>query len=307
MKKLTCFVLIPSNREKGFVELVQNGDRGWIELPAGCQKSDNTRIEVNFDEVYEEIIKAAINKVNEDYREQKIHIECILGKEITQAGKITHQLIEQICKADITITDVTTHNPNVFLEYGIRLAVRDSLNIMISHEKVVLPFDIQDLRCIRYSLGIKGANKARDEIAKFIRGYLSQLDSNTVSVESSDFYKRYVDLYSGRQLERELVSALETAPKLVADLAGFLLTGKKDPTLKQKVFKFFEAVEKVLRTDPKGHRRAIEHFELVSHIKGLPTEKLQETYYALWELCDTDDNLKEQAAQYLERIKELEE
>lgn len=140
----------------------------------------------------------------------------------------------------------------MFLEYGIRLAVRDSLNIMISHEKVVLPFDIQDLRCIRYSLSIQGANKARDEIAEFIRGYLSQLNSNAASLESSDFYKRYVDLYSGRQLERELVSALETAPKLVADLAGFLLTGKKDPTLKQKVFKFFEAVEKVLRTDPKG-------------------------------------------------------
>jgi len=62
--------------------------------------------------------------------------------------------------------------------------------------------------------------------------------------------------------------------------------------LKLELFKTFDSVAEVLKNDPKGQLQAIEHLEIVSNIEGLSKEKLQETYYNLWELCDTDPNLK---------------
>ncbi|MBL7091107.1 hypothetical protein [Acidovorax sp.] len=309
MRKLTCFVIIPSNRgenRKQPVALVRDDKWGWVELPSGCQVQNSNDMAVDFDGVYEHIIKAAIDQVNDEYRDKQIYIECTRGQDLPEAGDIVRQLIEQICTADITITDITGHNPNVFLEHGIRLSVKDSLNILIRLEGVALPFNIEQLRCISYTLGLGGPSKAKKEIVSFIRSYLDKLDDDKKPVESSSFYKGYVEIHSGRQLERKLIGAFENAPKLVADFIQFLLINGTSLHLKQESFKFLEAIEKVLQEDPSGQQRAIRHLGMVSNIKGLSTEKLQDIYYRLWLLCDADDTLKEKGQYYLRKVEELE-
>ena len=72
----------------------------------------------------------------------------------------------EVCSAEITITDVTGLNPNVLLEYGVRLSVRDSLNLLLCHRGVVLPIDIADQRYIEYTQEPSGVQKARDEIVR---------------------------------------------------------------------------------------------------------------------------------------------
>lgn len=305
MRKLTCFVIIPSNWNGKPLTLMPHNKWGWVEVPSTYQVQGDTSISVNFDDVYKEIIKEAIDQVNGKYVD-KIEIECIRGQDLAEAGDIVGQVLKYICEAAITITDITAQNPNVFLEYGIRLSVKGSLNIMISHERVKPPFNVEPLRCISYSTDYKEAKNATKEIVRSIESYLDQLDNVDDLVEIDNNFIRNVELHNGRQLERRLVTALEAAPNLVADLAGFLLTGKKDPTLELDVFEFLESVEKVLKSDKKGPTRAIEHLTLVSNIRGLDRSRLIKTYRALQKLC-ADNNLKEQHEYYLKKLTELEE
>jgi hypothetical protein len=306
MRTVSCFVIIPSNRNGQPVQMVHDDRRGLVELPSGCQAQPDVTIAVDFDAVYEEIIKPALEQINDEYAAKHIGVECTRGQDLPETGDIVRQLLRQICTADITITDITAHNPNVFLEYGIRLSVKDSLNILIRHEGVELPFNIEQLRSISYTTDLRGARQAKDEIVSFIRTYLSRLDNRRSPVESSSFYRGYVEIFSGRQLERELIGVFDQAPQLVADFIQFLFVDGASLHLRQTSFRFLDAVEQVLREDPSGHRRAIEHLEMVSRIEGLSQEKLQDIYYALWELCDTDDDLKDKSQYYLRKVEELE-
>lgn len=318
MIKLRSFVIIPSNRNEEPMKLLHDEQWGLVEFATGCKEAapENKLLEINFDDVYEQIIQKAIADVNEKYKGTKIEIECERGQDFKKSGDILGQLLQAICVADITITDITTNNPNVFLEYGIRLAIRDQANIMICHKDTKPPFDVQKLRYIEYTTDVKGANQAKDKIAEFIsteieNRYLKdekgeQKGAIHDAVDYSPF-KRIVDVATGRQHERKLAHELMKTPKLLADFASFYFTNKKSPRLKLELFKTFDALEKVLKNDPRGQLQAIEHLETVSRIKGLSKEKLQEAYYRLWELCNADPNLKNKAQNYLEEYQKLED
>lgn len=319
MRQLSCFVIIPSNRNGQPVKVLQDERWGLVEIASGCKEvaADNKDLELNFDDIYEQIIQEAIADVNDKYKKKNIFIKCERGQDLAQAGDILGQLLRKICTADITITDITTNNPNVFLEYGIRLAIKDKGNIMICHKDSKRPFDVEKLRWIAYSMDIKGANQAKSKIADFItteienyylKGQKGEQDKGAIfDADSYSLFKQIVDVHTGRQHERKLVNVLMKTPKLLANFASFYFTNKKSPELKLELFKTFDSVAEVLKKDPKGQLQAIEHLEIVSKIEGLSKEKLQETYYNLWELCDTDPNLKNKALYYLEEFKKIED
>lgn len=319
MRQLKCFAIIPSNRNGESVKLLDDDRWGVVETPSGCKGpvGNQNELILNFDDVYEQIVQNAITDVNNKYINEDIHITCIRGQDLAEAGDILGQLLRNICTADITVTDITTNNPNVFLEYGIRLAVKDEANIMICHKRSKRPFDVEKLRCIEYSMDIKGANQAKDKIAEFIateveNNFLEEHRAKIANVADFEpgiysLFKQLVDLHTGRQHERELVNVLKKAPWLLADFASFLFTNKKSPGLKQELFKVFDDVEEVLKNDPGGHTQAIKHLEMIEKIRGLSQERLQDTYYKLWELCDTDPNLKNKAQYYLDKFTKLED
>jgi hypothetical protein len=308
MRKLECFVIAPSNRPDGSAVWMVPDDRwGLVAYPSGCGDMPADAVKVNFDDVYQEVIQEAVERVNHQHQE-KIHITCVRAQDLPETGDILVQLVRCICSADITITDLTAHNPNVFLEYGIRLSIKDALNIMICHEGVELPFDVERLRCIRYKLNdLRAARRATAEIANFIVQHYLKGQPGKTGAESGGFYKRNVELFTGRQLEYKLMEIFNKSPRLIADLAESLFTGEKVPTLKQEVFHFFESVGRTLARDPRGLQRAIRHYEVLGKIRGLSKDQLQKIYYELWKLCDTDPDLKERGTMYLEKYKVLEE
>lgn len=307
MRKLKCFVIAPSNRPDGSaVRLVPDDRWGLVECPSGFGAMPADAVEVNFDDVYKEIIQEAVKRVN-SHNQGKMEITCVRAQDLPETGDILVQLVQRICSADITITDLTALNPNVFLEYGIRLSIKDALNIMICHEDVQLPFDVERLRCIWYKLNdLRAARRAKDEIANYIQHYLEgQLGKE--GAESGGFYKRNVELFTGRQLEQKLMEIFDESPRLVAGLAELLFTGEKDPTLKQKVFDFLDSVGRALAKDPRGLQRAIKYYEDLSRIRGLTNDRLEKIYYELWKLCDTDPDLEKQSTKYLKKLKDLED
>ncbi len=317
MRQLSCFVIIPSNRNGQPLKVLHDERWGLVEIASGCKEAaaDNKNLELNFDDVYEQIIQEAITDVNDSYKKKNIYINCERGQDLAQAGDILGQLLRKICAADITITDITTNNPNVFLEYGIRLAIKDKGNIMICHKDTKRPFDVEKLRWIDYSMDIKGANKAKNKIAEFITTEIEnyyqkdqkgeQEKGAIFNAGSYSLFKQIVDVYTGRLHERKLVNVLMKTPKLLAKFASFYYTNKKSPKLMFELFKSFKSVAEVLKEDPKGQLQAIEHLEIVSKIEGLSKEKLQETYIELSELCDTDPNLKNKAQYYLKESEKI--
>lgn len=307
MRKLTCFVMLPSNREDADgesvkISVIKDNKYGLAERPSGCE--DQILGTIDFDVVYNEIILPAIETVNGKLVGTRV--DCLRWQDIPSAGEIIPKLIKSICQAEITITDVTAQNPNVFLELGLRLAVKDSLNILIGDKRVTLPFNIRQLGCISYSLtDLPKAKQAKQEIAKSIESYANQLSIGQ-GEDSSSFFHRFVEIHTGSLARQERLAVLKTAPHLIAELASLTLKEKLDPVLKHKVLNFFDDVGQALAKDPEGQAKAIEHYKLFSGIQGLSKEKLEGIYLNLWELCHADPNRKEEAQQYLEKLKRLE-
>ena len=303
--KLRCFTVIPSNRETGPVTLVPDDRWGLAEMPSSVEAKPEGSIELDFDVVYEEIIQTAVASVDVERDGEKVAITCLRGTDLDEAGDILSQVIEETCRSEITIIDLTTLNPNVFLELGIRLVAKDRLNILICHNDILLPFDVHQHRVIRYGMDAKTANSASKQIDAMITKFLNS-DPGASPATAEDRFKRYFDIYTGRKRDRDLVDAYSEAPKLVSDLASYLFARKQNPTLKPRLFEFIGRIKVALSNDPEGSAQAIAFLETVSQIDKLSAEKLGELYMSLWKICDADHTLKHQAAHWMKKMEDLE-
>lgn len=149
------------------------------------------------------------------------------------------------------------------------------------------------------------ATKAQEDITAMIEAFLRPNADGAPPAQVEDRFQRYFDIHTGRNSDAQLVRAYEGAPTMIARLASFLFTGEPQPDLKPQLFKFLRGIEEALRKDPQGSGRAIAFLETVSRIDGLSDDKLGEIYYSLWECCNENDNLKDQANSWLQRMKEL--
>lgn len=302
MTVLSCFVIIPSNNGKGLpIPIVRDDKWGLMQLPTECEpKTPDT---IDFDEVYKYIIQEAVDRVNR--KDRSVRVESTRAQDLRQAGSILQQVIERVCTADITITDITTQNPNVFFEYGIRLAVRDSLNIMICHKDAELPFDVNHLRVVRYSMDHRDAEEAISKIVAILENYVKPAEGSEPRDERESLYRRYVDLYTGRKLDRDLAKLFDDSAKLVIALTTVFFAGEKPPHLKRDLFEFFDKTADLLKDDPAGHDRVVQFLTLVSQVKGLSRERLQSTFYRLADIYSAA-GVSQEAEANLEKAIELE-
>ena len=151
-KKRNCFVIMP------FGEKIDVG--GEV---------------INFDDVYEFIIKDVV--IN------RLKLDCIRSDEITKAGWIHKDMLEHIIQDDVVVVDITTLNPNVFYELGVRHALRQFVTVLIRKKATKIPFNIRGLRMIDYDLDIKNASKAKDDIENFVRRGLEQKNNDSIIYE----------------------------------------------------------------------------------------------------------------------------
>ena len=93
--------------------------------------------------VYKNIIEPAAVKAG--YRPKRSDIE-------NSPGSVTHDIVNDLLTADIVIADLTSANPNVLYELGIRHAFRKSGTVHIIEESCQVPFDVKSYRFIKYSM-----------------------------------------------------------------------------------------------------------------------------------------------------------
>jgi tetratricopeptide (TPR) repeat protein len=90
----------------------------------------------NLENSYDNLIKPVFTNLG---------IDCFRAKDKKHSGVIDAHMYKWILEADIVVADLTTWNPNVLYELGIRHAVKPYTTILISDEKIKsakVPFDL---------------------------------------------------------------------------------------------------------------------------------------------------------------------
>lgn len=124
----TCFVIMPY---------------GTKPIPAGDKSSDNTvRLEsFDFDAVYANLIRPCLDAEG---------FTPVRSDEETGSGMVHQQMIQRIIDSDLVIVDVSSWNPNVFYELGIRHTAQKSGTLILRRQSEKLPFNIAGMRAIDY-------------------------------------------------------------------------------------------------------------------------------------------------------------
>jgi nucleoside 2-deoxyribosyltransferase len=130
-----------------------------------------------FDDVYA-TVKDSIAAVDESLKVVRLD-------EIRAAGSITDDMIAEIRESTLCLADVTNANPNVMWEVGFATALGKPV-VAISQETDKLPFDIKDVRTLRYN---------RASLAKTLREPLTAILKATL--------ERYLIRRSGLRMEQQ--------------------------------------------------------------------------------------------------------
>lgn len=159
-----------------------NAFKTFVIMPFGNNNEYEGGIEES-DYVYKEIVQPAIRlAVGNSIPEPTILREV----DRNQPGSINTTLIKELAQVDVVIADITGRNPNVFLELGIRYALRNKVTIIIAQKGTIVPFDIKGYRYIEYHRFKPW--EARAKICAYIKEGLSdktQTDSVVFDVFSS--------------------------------------------------------------------------------------------------------------------------
>ncbi|MFD7663123.1 hypothetical protein [Streptomyces sp. NPDC059788] len=108
--------------------------------------------------VYDEIVRAACREHG---------LMPLRADAIADTGEITDQIHRRLHEDDIVIADVSGGNPNVLYELGFRIG-RGKPVILIG-ESGRLPFDISQLRTIRFRRDESSLHEARDQLSRVLR------------------------------------------------------------------------------------------------------------------------------------------
>lgn len=135
----------------------------FVIMPYG-EKLDAEGHPINFDEIFEYIITPPL---------EQMKMKVTRCDKIPDAGSIHRGMLRHILHDDLAIVDITTLNPNVFYELGVRHALRRSGTVLIRKSGTRNPFNIQGMRTLEYDTGLSSASKAKELLLASIKSALA--------------------------------------------------------------------------------------------------------------------------------------
>ena len=125
----------------------------FVAMPFGLKK-DNQGNEIDFNRVYVELIKPALEAAD---------LDVFRADEEERAGDIRTDMFQELLIADLVVADLTLDNPNVWYELGVRHALRARGVVLICGGRVTTAFDLYTDRKLRYSIKNCGPDPATIE------------------------------------------------------------------------------------------------------------------------------------------------
>ena len=219
----------------------------FVVMPFG-RKADEGGRAIDFDEVYRQIIRPGIEDAD---------LEPIRASEETAGGFIHKRMFERLMLCDFAVADLTTANPNVFYELGIRHGVRPHSTVLLSCRGSRLPFDIASMHSVRYTLDSAGVPVAvdadRQALATHLRECRNPVEDSPlfqlvtdwprpdIARVKTDAFRELVE-YS-QTYKRKLAAARKQGPEAVAQIEQELDIPNTDPAVVVDLFLSERAVK----------------------------------------------------------------
>ncbi|HEY6137740.1 MAG TPA: TRAFs-binding domain-containing protein [Thermoanaerobaculia bacterium] len=192
-------------------------DLCFVLMPFGRKQAPDSNLLIDFDAVYAEIIKPAIEDAG---------LEPLRADEEMTGGVIHKPMFERLILCRFAVADMTTANANVFYELGVRHAVKPQSTVLLFAEGGRLPFDVAPLRALPYQLSSDGKPSNAGAARNALRGLLEHARNNVDSATDSPIYQM-VDDYPNIQHEKTDVfrKQVEYARKQKEELANARRSG----------------------------------------------------------------------------------
>jgi O-acetyl-ADP-ribose deacetylase (regulator of RNase III) len=140
-----------------------NGKRCFVIMPFGEKKDIDGKL-IDFDKIYNFLIKKTV---------EGLGIKCVRCDEIAETGWIHSKMFEHIYESDVAVVDITSLNPNVFYELGVRHALVESVTVLLRRKGTTVPFNIQGFQVIDYDPeDIANVDETKKKIVDFIKNGL---------------------------------------------------------------------------------------------------------------------------------------
>lgn len=219
----------------------------FVLMPFG-KKSDDSGRAIDFDQIYDSIIGPGI---------QQADLEPIRADEEVVGGFIHKPMFERLMLCDYAVADLTTANPNVFYELGIRHGIRPHSTVLLFAKGMRLPFDVAPLRALPYMTDAQGAPNAvaadRNALATRLLECRNPVEDSPLFQLVSDFPRPDIarlktdtlrDLVEySQKYKAKLSAARKEGPKAVKDIEQELNIRDTDPAVIIDLFLSHRAVE----------------------------------------------------------------
>lgn len=219
----------------------------FVLMPFG-KKSDDSGRAIDFDQIYDSIIGPGI---------QQAYLEPIRADEEVVGGFIHKPMFERLMLCDYAVADLTTANPNVFYELGIRHGIRPHSTVLLFAKGMRLPFDVAPLRALPYMIDAQGAPNAvdadRNALATRLIECRNPVEDSPLFQLVSDFPRPDIarlktdslrDLVEySQKYKAKLSAARKEGPKAVKDVEQELNIRDTDPAVIIDLFLSHRAVE----------------------------------------------------------------
>ena len=199
----------------------------FVLMPFG-KKPDGAGRVIDFDAVYEKLIKPAITGAD---------MEPLRADEERLGGVIHKQMFERLVICEFAVADLSTGNANVFYELGVRHAARPWSTVTIFSEGTKLPFDLGPVRSLPYDAELTAPEQDVAALTRLLREsragaqdspvfqLMDGIEAQKVDHEKTDVFREQVayssrvkaDLRQARKDGLEALQAVHEDLKPIAD------------------------------------------------------------------------------------------
>lgn len=219
----------------------------FVLMPFGKKSNESGRV-VDFDRVYQDIIKPAV--IDAD-------LDPIRADEEIIGGIIHKPMFERLMMCDYAVADLTTANANVFYELGIRHGVRPYSTVPIAGRGMRLPFDVVPLRAILYELDSTGlpanTREVRQQLAERLEECRDPSDDSPLyqlltDVPRPDIQRLKTDNFRdvveySQKMKSRLNDARNKNPEALAEVEKEISVVDADPAIVVDLYLSYRAVK----------------------------------------------------------------
>ncbi|HDI3239231.1 TPA: hypothetical protein PMB69_003675 [Vibrio cholerae] len=179
----SCFVIMPISTQPGY-------------------EADH------FSLVYEDIIKPSIEAAS---------MVAIRADETVNTNLIQLDILRKVIESDIAICDMSSKNPNVFYELGVRQAF-DKPTVLLIDDHTAAPFDVSSLRYVTYSKSM-GYREVKTAVERLTRALIETYEKREDKSEINSLI-RLMELTTPAQLNQTDISAEDRTAIQVNELTA---------------------------------------------------------------------------------------